>query len=161
MTKPFPDISEIFIYEYLGNKPEKGGHQIKIKHEELKAILEFFYRDSRFWCDYLISISGQHKTGTPEQIGLHYHLKSITTGIEIHIESWKEIQSHERCSFESVVDLWKTANWHERETSELYGIDFIGHPDQRNLLLPSNWKGFPLRKNYVEQEVFHGIKVKF
>lgn len=49
----------------------------------------------------------------------------------------------------SVADLYKTADWHERETHELFGIHFTAHPDLRNLLLPENFEGFPLRKDFT------------
>jgi len=48
----------------------------------------------------------------------------------------------------SVCDLWGTANWHEREAYDLYGVEFLGHPELERIFLPEDWEGFPLRKDY-------------
>ena len=64
---------------------------------------------------------------------------------------------HEGAKFRSVEDLWPTANWHEREAFEMFGMVFEHHPDLRRLLLADDWVGYPLRKDYVFPTSYHGI----
>jgi NADH-quinone oxidoreductase subunit C len=61
----------------------------------------------------------------------------------------------------SVASIWKTANWHEREIFDLFGVQFQNHPDLRRILLPADWDGHPLRKDYKQQEYYKNIKVDY
>ena len=59
----------------------------------------------------------------------------------------------------SVEKIWRIADWFERETYDMYGIEYTNHRDLRRILLPDDWEGWPLRKDYKEQETYHGIMV--
>lgn len=60
----------------------------------------------------------------------------------------------------SVAGVWRTAIWQEREIFDLLGVVFDGHPDLRRILLPEDWVGHPLRKDFVEPTEYHGISTK-
>jgi NADH-quinone oxidoreductase subunit C len=69
--------------------------------------------------------------------------------------------SREKPEIDSVESIWKTANWHEREAYDMFGIIFNNHPDLRRILMPADWEGFPLRKDYHTQETYRNIKVDY
>ncbi len=60
----------------------------------------------------------------------------------------------------TVENVWKAANWLEREIYDLLGVTFEGHSDLRRLLMPEDWIGYPLRKDFVEPEEYHGISTR-
>ena len=62
-------------------------------------------------------------------------------------------------SIPSVEQVWRIADWFERETYDMLGIEYTGHRDLRRILLPDDWEGWPLRKDYQVQETYHGIVV--
>ncbi len=67
-------------------------------------------------------------------------------------------------SLPSIVELWRGANWYERELYDLFGVVFDGHPDLKRLLMPDDWKGHPLQRDYAlteeSVEFLHGVKPK-
>ncbi len=76
---------------------------------------------------------------------VNYHLFSTTNYSRLRL---KVVLTEDDANVETVTDLWKTADWHERETFDLLGINFEGHPDLRRILLPSDFDGHALRKDY-------------
>ena len=128
---------------------------IKIQPEKIKEVSEFCKSDERLQFDYLMCLSGVDYKG---KLGVVYHLYSMTQKHKIVLKV--EVPT-ESANVPSVESVWKSANWHEREAFDLYGINFIGHPDLRRILLPYDWEGYPLRKNYEVPEFYNGMRVPY
>lgn len=90
-----------------------------------------------------------------------YNFYAITQNIGLAVKVKLQRDSLPYPTMPSIVHLWRTANWHERELFDLLGIHFDNHPDLRRILLPADWEGHPLRKDYQEQEKYHSITVKY
>jgi NADH-quinone oxidoreductase subunit C len=81
----------------------------------------------------------------PKRFAMNYHLLAIRGGgRRVRVQVW--IDDGERVP--TVIPVWPTADWHEREAWDLMGIEVEGHPNQRRILMPEDWEGHPLRKDY-------------
>lgn len=92
-----------------------------------------------------------------EKIQVVYHLYSYTFRHPIVL---KVDLPREEPRIATMENVWKVANWFEREVFDLFGVVFEGHSDLRRILLPEDWVGYPLRKDYVEQEEYDGISTE-
>ena len=129
---------------------------IRVEPDSIHKIALFLRDESVVQFDYLSCLSGMdYNNGT---FGVVYHLTSMVHRHKIVI---KTHCSRENLHVQSVNAVWGTAAWHEREAYDMYGILFDGHPDLRRILLPDDWEGYPLRKDYKVQEFYHGMKVPY
>lgn len=94
--------------------------------------------------DFLFCLSG---VDYGQDLGVVYHLRSTIFDHVVVLKTRTSDREHPQ--FDSVSDIWKTADFHEREAFDLLGIRFNNHPDLRRLFLDSSW-GFPLRKDYAD-----------
>jgi NADH-quinone oxidoreductase subunit C len=92
-----------------------------------------------------------------DKIQVVYHLYSYSKHHQIVLKVGLPREKPQVATMEVV---WKTANWQEREVFDLFGVDFEGHSDLRRIMLPEDWVGHPLRKDYVEQEEYDGISTQ-
>jgi NADH-quinone oxidoreductase subunit C len=129
---------------------------IRIAPEKAKDISLFLRDSATLQFDYLCCLSGMdYNNGN---LGVVYHLFSMVLKHKIVI---KVQCTKENLHVQSVSAVWGTANWHEREAFDMFGINFDEHPDLRRMLLPDDWEGYPLRKDYKVQEFYHGMKVPY
>jgi NADH-quinone oxidoreductase subunit C len=144
--------------------PEAVQPYIVVDKDALLQICEFLYKDPQFYFDLLNCITAHDNGPEIGTMEVWYHLTSIPKEqsfiIKLSIDRNPE-DGETLSKVPSVASIWKTADWHERESFDLLGIHFENHPDLRRILLPADWEGYPLRKDYVEQEKYHGIKVKY
>ncbi|NWG28845.1 MAG: NADH-quinone oxidoreductase subunit C [Ignavibacteriaceae bacterium] len=90
---------------------------------------------------------------------VHYNIESSKYRHKITL---KVSVSRDNPRVNSVINIWNSANWHEREAYDMFGIVFINHPDLRRILLPYDWEaGYPLRKDYENPEFYQGMKVPY
>ena len=85
-----------------------------------------------------------------------YNLHSMTHDHKIEI---RIAVSRDKAKIPSIEQIWRIGDWFERETYDMFGIFFDGHRDHRRMLLPEDWEGYPLRKDYEVQETYHGIAI--
>ncbi|NTW56455.1 MAG: NADH-quinone oxidoreductase subunit C [Chlorobiaceae bacterium] len=121
--------------------------------------IALFMRDHpKLKFNYMACLSGVDYPAE-EKVGIVCNLESL--GVLNHRIAVKLKCSRTGGSIPSVACVWHTANWHEREAYDMYGMTFTGHPDMRRILCPDDWEGFPLLKDYKVQESYHGVKVPY
>ncbi len=140
------------LQQYLGGLGsltfEEGGEWINLFVEpaDFRALMEQLRRDEQLCFDYLFCLTCvDFKT----HLTMVYHLSSTRYRYNIVVKSKLDRQQPE---IETVCDIWRTAEFHEREVYELFGVKFLNHPDLRLLILPEGWEGKnPMRKDFEDE----------
>ena len=123
-----------------------GETTIVVPREHIAAACSFLKTWPEGQFNFLADICGADR-GVEEEprFEVNYHLFSTTKYYRIRL---KVLLNEEDTHVPSVTGVWRTANWHERETFDLFGVIFDGHPDLRRILLPDDWQGHALRKDF-------------
>lgn len=137
--------------------------QLSVKMDALTAICQELHTHPDTYFDYLSCLTALDNGPAKGTMEVLYHLYSIpyNHALVLKVEVSRNREGEELPKVPSVTSIWKSADWHEREAYDMFGILFEGHPDLRRILLPADWEGYPLRKDYAQQEYYHGIKVSY
>lgn len=150
-------LQEKFPLDIISVNEFRGQYSVIIKKQNSYSILEYLNKEWSF--DYLVDVTCVDYLNKKEnRFEVIYQLYSIPNRMELRIRA--EVPEHEP-EIDSVVPIWAGANWHEREAYDMFGVVFKGHPDLRRILMPEDWEGYPLRKDYpVEgpEEYWDGYK---
>ena len=123
----------------------RGELTIVIPKEQIVEVCKFLKEDNELHFDLLADICGIDMNTATKRFGVIYNLYSFTNKHRIRLKTFTE---EEHPKVPSVTGLWGTANWHERETFDMFGIIFVGHPDLRRIYMPDEFEYHPLRKDF-------------
>ncbi|HSC71100.1 MAG TPA: NADH-quinone oxidoreductase subunit C [Candidatus Methylomirabilis sp.] len=114
---------------------------------DLVRVCRFLRDDPDLAFDFLSDVTGVDRLKLPEhspRFEVVYHVYSLQHGRRLRLK----VRVDEGEAVPTVTDVWPTANWHEREVYDMFGVPFEAHPDLRRILMPDDWEGHPLRKDY-------------
>lgn len=122
-----------------------GQISVRVEPEQIVEVCKFLRDDADARFNYLSDLTCVHYPLGPERpLEVVYNLYSISRNERVRLKA----AIAEGASIDSVTEVWPTANWMEREVYDLFGVSFRNHPDLRRILLPPDWEGHPLRKDY-------------
>jgi NADH-quinone oxidoreductase subunit C len=129
---------------------------LSIDASALILVCEQLHKNPETYFDMLTCVTGVDNGPEANTMEVIYQLYSIPFN---HSLMLKVILPRENPEIESVTSIWKSADWLEREVFDMFGIVFKNHPDLRRILMPADWNGYPLRKDYKHEETYRGIKI--
>ncbi|WP_423147220.1 NADH-quinone oxidoreductase subunit C [Rubrolithibacter danxiaensis] len=144
---------------------EKAGLQpaLIIEASSIDKVCMELRDNSTTYFDFLACITAVDMGVQENKFAVVYNLTSIpyklSLTLKVYVENNRDPENLPLLP--SVSAVWRTAEWHEREAYDLVGIFFENHPDLRRILLPDDWVGYPLRKDYTNPEYYKGIKVEY
>lgn len=159
---PFDKIAEIVRVSCMQAPPAVDENAtpkaVKIDKGDLLHVARSLRQNPETYFDMLSCITGIDNGPDAATMEVAYNLYSIPFDHHLMI---KVVLPRDKPEIESLAHEWKTADWHEREIFDMYGIHFLNHPDLRRILMPADWIGHPLRKDYKHQEYYRDIKVEY
>lgn len=138
-------IKERFPDEVVDITQFRGQVSVIVKRDRIIDICRYLYDEPDICMDYLADLCGVDYPQRRLRFEVVYNLYSIRYRHRLRLKALLPVDDP---SIDSVTSIWAGANWHEREACDMYGIVFKGHPDLRRILMPEDWEGFPLRKDY-------------
>ena len=137
LRQKFPD-------DIVGAGSYRDQHWVEIKADRLEEICLWLRDDPATAFEHLADITAVHRPGDPLPMELVYHLDSYSRNDRLRLKA----RSGDSGPVPTLSGVWKSAAWNERETYDMFGITFEGHPDLRRILMPDDYTDFPLRKEF-------------
>jgi len=151
---------------------QAGDPYVTVLPEIFRKVAVYLFKNEDMNFDSLMLLSGvddangektkdanENEIITGGTLSVYYNLFSLTHRHKLTV---RVSVPRETPEVESITDIWRTADWHEREAYDMFGIIFKNHPDLRRILMPYDWDaGYPLRKDYQNPEFYHGMKVPY
>lgn len=125
---------------------------------DLLKVCHELNQNPELYFDMLSCLTGIDNGPQANTMEVVYNVYSIPFNMSLAV---KVILPRKNPAVDSVMSIWRTADWHEREAFDMFGITFNNHPDLRRILLPADWEGYPLRKDYAQQQYYRNIKVEY
>lgn len=142
LKKQFPgEVVDASVY--------RGDTTVVVKPGRIRDICLFLRDNQEVAFKYLSMIAGLDYAPASPRFAVAYNLYSHKNHDRLTLKAY--LESDTAPAIDSVVPVFATADYHERETYDLMGIKFKGHPGLKRILLPQDWKGFPLRKEYPQR----------
>jgi NADH-quinone oxidoreductase subunit C len=138
-------LSARFSDSIIETHSHRGDETLVVRKQDIQDICQFLRDDTELLYNFMMDLTAVDYLGQEPRFEVVYHLYSLAFNRRIRI---KTRVSESDCSVDSIVSLWPSANWFEREVYDLYGITFKGHPELRRILLYEDFQGHPLRKDY-------------
>jgi NADH-quinone oxidoreductase subunit C len=126
-----------------GGQFDRNELTLEIASAKIASICGFLKYDQNFVR--LSSVTAVDRYPAEPRFEVVYHLHSVERNARVRLKC--RVRGEDPV-IESVTSVWRGANWYEREVFDLFGIRFLNHPDLRRILMPDDWEGFPLRKDY-------------
>jgi NADH-quinone oxidoreductase subunit C len=141
------------VFDFHPKSAKDRDAWLQVAPWEIENVCNYLKTDPDLAFNYLECITG---IDFPQDQKIHvvYHVYSYPKKHRIVLKAFLD---REDPAIPTLVNVWSSTNWQERECFDLLGVLFEGHPDLRRLLLPDDWEGHPLRKDYEEKEEYHGI----
>jgi len=171
-------IAEIFqkLTERFGSQAVRGPHTemrdpwIEVEANSIRTVCRFLHDDPALEFDALndlcavdyLEVDPKKKNPAEPRLEVVYHLYSYSKKhwlkLKVRLSRWQNDTVGRIPELDTVSDIWLIADWHERETYDLMGINFRGHPNLKRILCPEDWVGHPLRKDYDFPLEYHGVR---
>ncbi len=139
--------------DVVASHSQHGDETLIVKPNAWFAIHQFLREDARSDLDMLVDLTAVDYPDREPRFEIVSHLVSLSKGHRLRVKTAVGDEEGDHAEVASLTAIWASANWMERETYDMFGVRFSGHPDLRRILLYPEFEGHPLRKDYAADKI--------